>query len=105
MNLEPLKKETALIPLSEMRALERACNDARRQIIFEIPDPEEFAFTMTTGQVALLRAASPSRNGWVVNRHSALHLRVLGLVECGHAGRYLTAFGMAVLAIILRDEA
>lgn len=68
-----------------------------------IPDPEEFAYRLTEVELVALRGAWCGNQGWRVAFRYAAELAREGLVEVRGPG--LTAFGLAVRRVIMREDA
>ena len=74
-----------------------------RNIIANLPCPIETAFHLTAREHHALKTAWQARTGWRVGIEFQAELGREGLCEVH--GPHLTAFGLAVRRVVLRDDA
>lgn len=74
-----------------------------RGMIADLPDPEDVAYRLTDVELVALRSAYLDRQGLRVRTDYQRDLARNGLCEV--RGPYLTAFGMAVRRVIMREDA
>lgn len=77
-------------------------NARLRRYLADLPDAEEFAFTLGERALVGLRTAWRTPIGWRVERGFIADLQRIGLCEA--CGPFLTNFGVAVRLVVGRDS-
>lgn len=73
-----------------------------RRHLAQLPDPEDFAFTLGERELVGLRTAWLTPTGYRVERGFIADLQRIGLCEA--CGPFLTVFGVAVRRVVGRDS-
>lgn len=108
-NLWGIAGMTALDPSLDRRMISddsRARRDAMRHIARDTVDPEEYAEILIPELANELIRANWSERAWrvFVPTRTLRALQTRGLVEAGTAGKFLTAFGLAVRRALLCED-
>lgn len=90
-------------PPNRFAALTPPRRAAPRNVIAVLPSPEQYAYHLTEREHHALKTAWQARSGWRVGVEFQAELGREGLCEAH--GPHLTAFGMAVRRVVLREDA